>query len=100
VLPTVGDPLLGADVDTGATGDAHPFAPVGDPCSSAATARKSAGTGQRLSSQAQNPSSGHSQNEQKAENEQKEHLWLRLFDGSFSFRLVFLGSEPSLIWLS
>jgi hypothetical protein len=46
--------------EAGATGDAHPFAPVGHPCSSAATARKSARTGQRLSSQAQDPSSGDS----------------------------------------
>jgi hypothetical protein len=64
-LSTVGDPLLGADVDAGATGDAHPFAPVGHACSSTTTAGKSAGTGQRLSSPASDPPSGHSENEQK-----------------------------------
>ena len=31
---------------------------------------------------------------------EKKSLCLRLFDCSFSFLLVFLGSEPSIIWLS
>jgi hypothetical protein len=43
----------------GATGDANPFAAVENACSTATTAWKSAGTGQRLSSQAQNTSSGY-----------------------------------------
>jgi hypothetical protein len=54
--PPVGNTPSDPDLDAGATGHAHPFAPVGDTCSPTATARKSAGTGQRLSSQASDPS--------------------------------------------
>jgi hypothetical protein len=90
----VGKPTFGTHADTGATGHALPFVPVGHTCSPTETTRKSTRTDQRLSSKASNSLSGHLQNERQAEKEQKGSLCLRFLVGFFSSSLVFLGSEP------